>query len=100
MVVGILAVVVRGLRADRWSLFSVVSFVSLSLSVCCAGIFATPMLAALPEKAKTSLSSQVPFPKRLGHPEEFADCAFSLVTNQYYNGTTVRLDGSIRMAAL
>lgn len=64
------------------------------------GIFATPMMAKLPAKAQESLSQQVPFPKRLGKPEEFADCCVNLVTNQYYNGTVVRLDGSIRMAAM
>ena len=64
------------------------------------GIFATPMMAKLPEKAKASLSKQVPFPQRLGEPAEFADCAANLITNQYYNGMCVRLDGSIRMSAL
>lgn len=64
------------------------------------GIFGTPMLMALPEKARKSLSAQVPFPKRLGNPEEFADCCLHLVRNKYYNGTVIRLDGSIRMAAL
>jgi len=64
------------------------------------GIFGTPMLAKLPEKAKASLSAQVPFPKRLGAPDEFADCCMSLVNNQYYNGTVVRIDGSIRMSAM
>lgn len=58
------------------------------------------MMKALPEKARKSLSSQVPFPKRLGKPEEFADCCLHLISNKYYNGTIVRLDGSIRMAAM
>ena len=64
------------------------------------GIFKTPMMAALLEKAQQSLAKQVPFPPRLGDPDEFADCVTSLITNQYYNGTVVRIDGSIRMAAL
>jgi NAD(P)-dependent dehydrogenase (short-subunit alcohol dehydrogenase family) len=64
------------------------------------GIFKTPMMAKLPAKAQESLAAQVPFPKRLGHPSEFADACVNLVTNPYYNGTVIRLDGSIRMAAM
>jgi NAD(P)-dependent dehydrogenase (short-subunit alcohol dehydrogenase family) len=64
------------------------------------GLFKTPMLAGLPQKAQDSLAQQVPFPKRLGDPAEFGDLAASLITNQYYNGTVIRLDGSIRMSAL
>lgn len=66
----------------------------------CPGIFHTPMMAELPAKAQDSLAASVPFPKRLGHPQEFADLAISLISNQYYNATVVRLDGGIRMAAL
>ena len=64
------------------------------------GIFHTPMMAKLSKKVQDSLAKSVPFPSRLGHPEEFADLAASLITNQYYNGTVIRLDGSLRMSAL
>src|SRR6187401_1638642 len=56
------------------------------------GIFHTPMLAALPEDAQKSLGASVPFPARLGRPEEFADCAMFIVRNGYINGETIRLD--------
>jgi NAD(P)-dependent dehydrogenase (short-subunit alcohol dehydrogenase family) len=62
------------------------------------GIFETPMLAALPEDAKESLGKQVPFPPRLGRPEEYAALAKHIVENQMLNGEVIRLDGSIRMA--
>ena len=62
------------------------------------GIFETPMLAALPEDAKDSLGKQVPFPPRLGRPEEYAALAKHIVENQMLNGEVIRLDGSIRMA--
>jgi NAD(P)-dependent dehydrogenase (short-subunit alcohol dehydrogenase family) len=62
------------------------------------GIFATPLLAGLPEKAQQSLAAAVPFPKRLGHPEEYANLVLTMLENGYFNGETVRLDGAIRMA--
>jgi NAD(P)-dependent dehydrogenase (short-subunit alcohol dehydrogenase family) len=62
------------------------------------GIFETPMLAALPEDAKESLGKQVPFPPRLGRPEEYAALAKHIVENQMLNGEVIRLDGAIRMA--
>lgn len=62
------------------------------------GLFNTPMLAALPEEAKASLSASVPFPPRLGEPSEYAALAEHIVTNQMLNGETIRLDGAIRMA--
>ncbi len=61
------------------------------------GIFATPMLAGLPEDVQASLGAQVPFPSRLGRPEEFADMVAALVTNPMLNGSAIRLDGAIRM---
>jgi NAD(P)-dependent dehydrogenase (short-subunit alcohol dehydrogenase family) len=64
------------------------------------GIFDTPMLAALPDKARKSLMKQVPFPPRLGDPKEFAALCVHVFENSYLNGETIRLDGSIRMAAL
>jgi NAD(P)-dependent dehydrogenase (short-subunit alcohol dehydrogenase family) len=62
------------------------------------GLFETPLLAALPEEAKKSLGAQVPHPKRLGAPAEYARLVESIVTNPMLNGETIRLDGSIRMA--
>jgi NAD(P)-dependent dehydrogenase (short-subunit alcohol dehydrogenase family) len=62
------------------------------------GIFETPMLAALPEAAKESLGKQVPFPPRLGKPEEYAALAKHIIENQMLNGEVIRLDGGIRMA--
>jgi len=63
------------------------------------GIFWTPLLASLPQEAQDSLGQQVPFPSRLGHPEEYAMLAQSIIANPMLNGETIRLDGSIRMAA-
>lgn len=62
------------------------------------GIMQTPMLAALPEAAQESLGRQVPYPQRLGEPDEFAALAVHIVENGYLNGETIRLDGAIRMA--
>ena len=61
------------------------------------GIFATPLLAGLPEKAQESLAAAVPFPKRLGKPEEYAKLVLMMVEIGYFNGESVRLDGAIRM---
>ena len=61
------------------------------------GIFATPLLAGLPEKAQEALAAAVPFPKRLGKPEEYAELVLMMVETGYFNGTSVRLDGAIRM---
>ncbi|BEU99543.1 SDR family oxidoreductase [Novosphingobium olei] len=62
------------------------------------GIFGTPLLGRLPENVKESLNASVPFPKRLGKPEEYASLAMELVRNSYFNGQAIRLDGAIRMA--
>ena len=62
------------------------------------GIFDTPMLAGLPEAARESLGKQVPFPSRLGRPEEYAALVRHIIENEMLNGEVIRLDGSIRMA--
>lgn len=62
------------------------------------GIFGTPMMAGLPQEAQESLGKQVPFPPRLGRPEEYAELVAAIVTNRMLNGDTIRLDGAIRMA--
>jgi len=62
------------------------------------GLFLTPMLQGLPKEAQESLGKQVPFPARLGKPEEYAALAKHIVENEMLNGETIRLDGAIRMA--
>jgi len=62
------------------------------------GIFQTPMMAGLPQEAQDSLGKQVPFPPRLGRPEEYAELVAAVCANPMLNGTTIRLDGAIRMA--
>lgn len=61
------------------------------------GLFDTPLLARVPEKVKAGLAASVPFPARLGQPEEFAKLAVQLLENEMLNGETIRLDGAIRM---
>jgi NAD(P)-dependent dehydrogenase (short-subunit alcohol dehydrogenase family) len=62
------------------------------------GIFDTPLLAGAPQNVRDSLSASVPFPKRLGRPDEYATLAVEMCRNGYFNGESVRLDGAIRMA--
>ncbi|BBD00063.1 MULTISPECIES: SDR family NAD(P)-dependent oxidoreductase [Sphingobium] len=62
------------------------------------GIFLTPLLATLPQEAQDSLGKQVPFPTRLGQPDEFALMVEQIVANPMLNGEVIRLDGAIRMA--
>ena len=62
------------------------------------GIFDTPMMAELPEAARESLGKQVPFPSRLGRPEEYAALVRHIIENEMLNGEVIRLDGGIRMA--
>lgn len=61
------------------------------------GIFMTPMMAGLPEEVQQSLGAQVPFPPRLGKPEEYAELVAAIYGNPMLNGETIRLDGAIRM---
>jgi NAD(P)-dependent dehydrogenase (short-subunit alcohol dehydrogenase family) len=62
------------------------------------GIFDTPLLASLPEAARVSLGQQVPFPSRLGRPEEYGALVRHIVENEMLNGEVIRLDGALRMA--
>jgi NAD(P)-dependent dehydrogenase (short-subunit alcohol dehydrogenase family) len=62
------------------------------------GIFDTPLLAALPEAARQSLGQQVPFPSRLGRPDEYAALVRHIIENEMLNGEVIRLDGALRMA--
>jgi len=61
------------------------------------GLFLTPLLEGLPEKVRTYLASTVPFPSRLGHPDEYAHLAQSIVENPLLNGEVIRVDGALRM---
>ena len=62
------------------------------------GLFDTPMMSAMPQEVQDSLAASVPFPKRLGRPQEIAALAAHVVRNAYLNGETIRLDGALRMA--
>jgi NAD(P)-dependent dehydrogenase (short-subunit alcohol dehydrogenase family) len=62
------------------------------------GLFLTPLLAGLPQEAQDSLAAAIPFPRRLGHADEFASLAMHMIDNPYLNGEVVRLDASLRMA--
>lgn len=61
------------------------------------GVFATPMMQSIPEKAREQLEASVPYPKRLGNPNEFAKLVTHIIDNAYLNGEVIRLDGAIRM---
>lgn len=63
------------------------------------GVFDTPMMAAMPEPGRQALMNSVPYPPRLGDPDEFAKLAQQIVENNYLNGENIRLDGGIRMSA-
>jgi NAD(P)-dependent dehydrogenase (short-subunit alcohol dehydrogenase family) len=62
------------------------------------GLFSTPLMRTLPEPVQASLAASIPFPQRLGKPEEFAALAAHIVTNTHLNGEVIRLDGALRMA--
>ena len=62
------------------------------------GLFLTPLLGALPQEAQDSLAAAIPFPHRLGSPDEYASLAMHMIDNPYLNGEVVRLDASLRMA--
>jgi len=72
---------------------------SAGIRVCtiAPGTFDTPLLGALPEPAREALGAAVPFPSRLGRPEEFGELAAHIVTNEMLNGEVIRLDGALRM---
>jgi NAD(P)-dependent dehydrogenase (short-subunit alcohol dehydrogenase family) len=62
------------------------------------GLFSTPLMQQLPEPVQQSLAASIPFPPRLGKPEEFAQLACHIVMNTHLNGEVIRLDGALRMA--
>ena len=61
------------------------------------GIFGTPMVFGMPQEVQDSLAASIPFPSRLGRPEDYAKLVHSIITNEMLNGETIRLDGAIRM---
>jgi NAD(P)-dependent dehydrogenase (short-subunit alcohol dehydrogenase family) len=63
------------------------------------GTFETPMMAGMSEEVRASLAAQVPFPPRLGRPEEYAALVEHIIENTMLNGEVIRLDGALRMAA-
>jgi len=71
----------------------------IRIMVIAPGIFDTPLMAGLPEAARQSLAQQVPFPPRLGRPDEFAALTRHIIENEMLNGEVIRLDGAMRMAA-
>ena len=75
----------------QWLLFPVLALVALRL-------FRTPLLEELPAEAQAALGASIPYPARLGEPEEFAALVAAMITNPYLNGEVVRLDGALRMA--
>ncbi|MGQ0534011.1 MAG: SDR family NAD(P)-dependent oxidoreductase [Caulobacteraceae bacterium] len=86
-VVGLTLVVARDLSND-----------AIRCNTILPGIMDTPMMARAPQQMKDALGAQVPFPKRLGRAEEYAQLALAMISNPYLNGEDVRLDGAIRMS--
>lgn len=86
-VVGMTLPIARDLSAD-----------GIRINTILPGIFNTPLLKGAPQNVLDALGAQVPFPKRLGDPAEYASLALEMIRNSYFNGEDVRLDGSIRMA--
>jgi NAD(P)-dependent dehydrogenase (short-subunit alcohol dehydrogenase family) len=73
------------------------SSLGIRVNTIAPGLFDTPLLAALPQEARDQLGAGVPFPKRLGRPDEYADLAACIIGNTMMNGEVVRLDGALRM---
>ena len=86
-VVGMTLPIARDLMAD-----------GIRVNTILPGIFNTPLMNAAPPQVKEALAASVPFPKRLGNAEDYASLALEMITNGYFNGEDVRLDGAIRMA--
>ena len=85
-IVGMTLVIARDLASE-----------SIRVNTILPGIFDTPLLGRAPEHVKAGLAAQVPNPRRLGMPDEYAHLAHTMITNGYFNGEDVRLDGAIRM---
>ncbi|WP_411969421.1 SDR family NAD(P)-dependent oxidoreductase [Geodermatophilus sp. YIM 151500] len=74
------------------------SGVGIRVCTIAPGLVDTPLLAGLPEEARSSLAAGIPFPRRLGRPEDFAELALDIVRHGYLNGEVIRMDGALRMA--
>jgi NAD(P)-dependent dehydrogenase (short-subunit alcohol dehydrogenase family) len=74
------------------------SAVGIRVCTIAPGLVDTPLLGSLPEEARQALSAGIPFPKRLGRPEDFAELALDIVEHGYLNGEVIRMDGALRMA--
>lgn len=85
-IVGITLPVARDLMGD-----------GIRINTIMPGIFDTPLMQGAPDNVKVALAASVPFPRRFGHPDEFAALAETMITTTYFNGESVRLDGAIRM---
>ncbi len=75
-------------------------FAQFGIRVCAIapGIFNTPMVSGMPPEVQESLAAAIPFPKKLGLPEQYADLAVHIIENRYLNGEVIRLDGAVRLA--
>ena len=74
------------------------SAVGVRVCTIAPGLVDTPLLGSLPEEQRQMLASGIPFPKRLGRPDDFAELALAIVQNGYLNGEVIRMDGALRMA--
>ena len=74
------------------------STVGIRVNTVAPGIIDTPLLGSLNEDIRAALAANVPFPKRLGTPDDYASLVMSIIGNGYLNGETIRMDGSLRMA--
>uniref|UniRef100_A0A6A7FT44 3-hydroxyacyl-CoA dehydrogenase type-2 n=1 Tax=Hirondellea gigas TaxID=1518452 RepID=A0A6A7FT44_9CRUS len=73
------------------------AMIGVRLCTIAPGLFKTPLLEYLPDKVKTFLGDNVPFPKRFGDPDEYAMMAQTIILNKYMNGEVIRIDGALRM---
>ena len=81
-----------------WIAYNLAIIFGIRVLTIAPGIIDTPMLAQLPEPARQALAAGVPFPRRLGAPDDYASLVEHIVTNRYLNGEVIRLDGALRMA--
>jgi len=76
------------------------SSVGIRVMTIAPGVFETPMLKGVSENARQAIASTIPFPSRLGTPEDFAELCVHIIENNMLNGSTIRLDGALRLAKL